>query len=104
MGIEEVVPTARQQEIIQAAIFDELVPTGSASETTVVELVKIAKTSGADCVALACTELPLVLSAENCGMPVIDTTAVLADAAVRHAMALIAGSSHDGPLDCGCWG
>jgi aspartate racemase len=37
-------------------------------------------------VALACTELPLVLNGDNCGMAAVDTTAVLAEAAMRQVL------------------
>ena len=36
-------------------------------------------------VALACTELPLALNEANCGVPVLDTTRLLAEAAVEYA-------------------
>lgn len=42
--------------------------------------------AGADAVALACTELPLVLSDANAGLPTLDSTRLLAQAAVARAV------------------
>ncbi|MEO2217085.1 amino acid racemase [Chromobacterium vaccinii] len=89
-GIEEVIPDAAQQAAIQRAIFEELVPTGRASAATLavlLEVVEAMKAQGCDGVALACTELPLVLNDANCGVPAIDTTLVLAEAALAAACA-----------------
>ncbi|QEL57225.1 aspartate/glutamate racemase family protein [Chromobacterium paludis] len=87
-GITEIIPDEAQQALIQNAIFAELVPTGGASAVTVaalLEVVEAMKAQGCDGVALACTELPLVLNDANCGVPAIDTTLVLAEAALNAA-------------------
>jgi aspartate racemase len=47
-------------------------------------------------VVLACTELPLSLNEANCGMPVIDTTALLARAAVARAVQGTEGAAGGG--------
>lgn len=83
-GVEEVIPTAEEQSIIQHAIFYELIPTGTVKQETLVAMLTVVaslKKRGCDGIALACTELPLVLNGSNCGMPVIDTTEALARAA-----------------------
>jgi aspartate racemase len=41
--------------------------------------------AGCDCVALACTELPLVINDENSRLPTLDSTRLLARAALRRA-------------------
>lgn len=90
-GIIEVIPSAEDQLIIQQAIFSELIPTGVVSPATLVALLCIVvkmKAMGCDAIALACTELPLVLNADNCGMAVLDTNALLAQAAVNEAVRL----------------
>jgi aspartate racemase len=84
-GIEEVIPSEDEQKIIQDAIFTELVPTGSVKPSTLaamLEVVESLKKRGCDGIALACTELPLVLNEENCDTRVIDTTDALAKAAI----------------------
>ena len=42
---------------------------------------------GCDAVALACTELPLILSDANSALPTLDSTRLLARAALTHALA-----------------
>ncbi|MEN3030500.1 aspartate/glutamate racemase family protein [Chromobacterium amazonense] len=89
-GIAEVIPDEAQQAIVQRAIFSELVPTGRASDETLAALLQVVQSmqaQGCDGVALACTELPLVLNDANCGMPAIDTTLTLAEAAMNAACA-----------------
>jgi aspartate racemase len=39
-----------------------------------------------DAIILGCTELPLLLNEENCGIKVVDTTRILAHAALDFAV------------------
>jgi len=39
-----------------------------------------------DAVILGCTELPLILSSENLGLPVLDTTRIHVEAALNYAL------------------
>ena len=74
-----------KQDIIQKMILDYLVPQTNIefAATTLSKLVtKIAP--NCDAIALACTELPMVLNKQNCNTPLIDTTRVLAQTAVKH--------------------
>jgi aspartate racemase len=85
-GIEEVIPTDEEQKIIHASIFSEIIPTGTVRPETLeamLTVVESLKRRGCEGIALACTELPLVLNQANCGIPVIDTTDALAQAAVK---------------------
>lgn len=86
VGIEECIPEPAQQALLQQVIFDELVPTGRASAQGLRQLLQVVdglRAQGCDGLALACTELPLVLDEANCAMPAVDTTAVLAAAALQ---------------------
>ncbi|MBA3536041.1 MAG: aspartate/glutamate racemase family protein [Tatlockia sp.] len=79
--------------IIQNAIFPELIPSGSASNVTLsalLTIVKKLKQLGCDGIILACTELPLILNTQNCGIVAIDTTAALAEAAIAESIKLAA--------------
>lgn len=90
-GITEVIPSDEDQAMIQKAIFSELIPNGTASPDTLAALLRIVDTMkalGCDAIALACTELPIVLNANNCGMAVLDTNELLAKAAVNQAKRL----------------
>ncbi len=85
-GIEEIIPSKEEQKIIQDAIFNELIPTGSVRLSTLslmLGIVESLKQKGCDGIALACTELPLVLNELNCQIPVIDSTNALAKAALK---------------------
>ena len=91
-GITEVIPTVTEQLAIQDAIFQELIPTGTVKPETLTGLLRIVdnlKSQGCDAVVLACTELPLVLNTQNCKIIALDTTAILATATKKHALALL---------------
>jgi len=87
-GIEEIIPDENDRAIIQQSIFSELIPTGTVTKSTMNNLLSVvekAKRMHCDGIALACTELPLVLNQNNCGIPALDTTLILAEAAVKRA-------------------
>lgn len=91
-NIAEVIPSAADQAIIQTAIFSELIPTGKATPETLQALLKIVanlKALGCDGIVLGCTELPLVLNDQNCGMPTLDSTNILAAGAVKKSYDLL---------------
>ncbi|MBA2709199.1 MAG: amino acid racemase [Tatlockia sp.] len=91
-NIEEIIPSQEDQDIVQKAIFEELIPTGNVKSKTLDALLAVTerlKAKGCDGIALACTELPLVLNRENCGILTLDTTAILAEGAVRYALTLM---------------
>ncbi len=88
-GIEECIPSENDQKVIQDAIFKELILTGKASPATLsalLQIVEMLKAQGCDGICLGCTELPLVLNSANCALSVIDSTHVLAEAAIKAAI------------------
>lgn len=88
----EVSASEADQAVVQQAIFSELVPQGFASPETLAALLVVSqqmKRQGCDALALACTELPLVLNGRNCGMPTVDTNGLLAQAAVDEVLRLM---------------
>ena len=88
-GIVECLPLPDEQGFIQKALFSELIPTGKASDQTVERLLIIVenlKARGCDGIALACTELPLVLNSDNCQTSVLDTNDILAASAVKKTL------------------
>jgi aspartate racemase len=88
-GIEVEIPEPRDAERLDGIIFGELV-NGAASEESrawCVEVVRGLAARGCDAVALASTELPLLLAPDDSPLPVIDSTAVLADRALDVALA-----------------
>ena len=87
-GIEVVRPTADEREEINRIIFDELVngvfkPEAVAYFQRVIERMK---REGCDAVVLGCTEIPLIMSDANSPLPTLDSTRILARAAVQRAV------------------
>ncbi len=84
-----VMPDAATRERVSRVIMDELVPTGTASAagmTALLAAVQTLKNEGCDAVVLGCTELPLVLGDHNVALPTLDSTRLLARAALRRAV------------------
>src|ERR1700757_4504859 len=87
-GIEHRVPGAEQRERIHRIIFDELVQ-GTflpRSQAYCTEVIRGLKDEGCDAVALACTEIPLLMTPESSPLPMLDSTRILARAALRKAV------------------
>jgi aspartate racemase len=87
-GIEHRVPGAEQRERVNQIIFDELVngqflPRSLAYH---VEIIRALKDEGCDAVVLGCTEIPLLVAPEASPLPTLDSTRLLARAAVRKAV------------------
>ena len=77
-----------QRERIDQIIFDELVngqflPRSQAYFT---EVIRGMKDDGCDAVVLGCTEIPLIVSSETSPLPPLDSTRLLARAALRKAV------------------
>src|ERR1051325_2600521 len=89
MGIAYLRPTREQQEQINTIIFDELVLGRQTPESLFYfeQVIESFKTQGCDAVVLGCTELPLLVSESESPLPALDSTRMLARAAVRHALA-----------------
>lgn len=88
-------PSEREREEINRIIFDELVygniqPQSLSYFQQVIEALKRA---GCDAVVLGCTEIPLLVNDANSPLPTLDSTRLLARAALRHAI----GQSESGP-------
>ena len=89
LGIETVVPEGPDFETVDRIIFDELVDgvlTDESRETYNRVIGRLAD-RGCDAVALACTEIPLLVRPEEAPLPTLDSTRLLAKAALREAVA-----------------
>lgn len=87
-GLQWIRPGARERDEINRIIMDELVhgvmrPEGTAY---VLSVIQAFKEQGCDAVILGCTEIPLIVNDENSPLPVLDSTRLLARAALRRAM------------------
>lgn len=87
-GISWERPSEREREQINRIIFDELVygnlqPQSLSYFQQVIEALQHA---GCDAVVLGCTEIPLLVNDSNSPLPTLDSTRLLARAALRHAI------------------
>jgi aspartate racemase len=87
-GIEYRIPDTIQRERLNQIIFDELVNGQFLPRSLAyyVEVIRNMKDEGCDAVALACTEIPLLVTSESSPLPVLDSTRLLARAAVHKAV------------------
>lgn len=83
-GIQCVIPSPPERDEIHRIIFDELCRGvfHDASRNAVVEIIAALQARGAQGAVLGCTELPLLLKATDCSLPLFDTTELHALAAV----------------------
>jgi aspartate racemase len=87
-GLEYRIPGPQQREKINHIVFDELVkavflPRSLAYFT---EIIRTLGDEGCDAVVLGCTELPLLLTPDSSPLPTLDSTRLLARAALRKAL------------------
>ena len=87
-GIEHRIPGAEQREHINHIIFDELVNGQFLPQSLAyhIEVIRELKDEGCDAVVLGCTEIPLLVAAEDSPLPTLDSTRLLARAAVLKAV------------------
>jgi aspartate racemase len=87
-GIEHRVPGPEQREHINQIIFDELVNGRLLPRSLAyyVETIRALKDEGCDAVVLGCTEIPLLVTPESSPLPTLDSTRLLARAAVQKAI------------------
>jgi aspartate racemase len=88
VGIEHTIPEPKDRELINKIIFDELVAHRFTKEAReyITGLIGEMADDGCDAVALACTEIPLIVTPESSPLPVLDSTRLLARAALRAAL------------------
>ena len=92
-SMEALPPSVEDQEIVDSVIWKELVR-GEFPESSRLrynEVIDRLKIQGCDCVILGCTEIPLLVRADDCPLPVLDSTRLLAEGAVRHAIGIAEG-------------
>jgi len=90
VGIEHKIPDAKDRERINDIIFNELVYGNftSVSHNYFNQVIKRLKRDGCDAVVLGCTEIPLIVTPEDSPLPTLDSTRLLAKAALKKAIAI----------------
>ncbi|HEV2717562.1 MAG TPA: amino acid racemase [Terriglobales bacterium] len=87
-GLEYRIPGGQEREKINQIIFDELVNAQFTQRSLAyfVEVIRSLADQGCDAVVLGCTEIPLLVTPESSPLPTLDSTRLLARAAVRKAV------------------
>lgn len=88
-GIEVVVPEEDDRDKVHRIIYQELCrgEIRDESRATYIEIIDQLKRQGADAVILGCTEIALLVQQQHTDIPLYDTTAIHANAAVSLAVA-----------------
>jgi aspartate racemase len=86
-GLDFLRPTEQEREQINRFIMDELVygVTTTQSVAYFQQVIGRMKGEGCDAVILGCTEIPLIIDDANSPLPTLDSTRLLARAALRRA-------------------
>ena len=89
-GLEFMRPTPDEGEAINRIIMDELVRGIFRREAVEYfqQVIDRMKAGGCDAVVLGCTEIPLIMNDENSALPTLDSTRLLARAALGRALAV----------------
>ena len=87
-GIEVMIPSEEDMEIIHQIIYKELVHGQIKNESRVAykNIIKNLENQGAEGVILGCTEIPLLISESDVDIPTFDTTTIHAEKAVEWAI------------------
>ena len=94
-GLEYVRPDAGERREISRIIMDELICGVLRPEAVEYfrRVIGRLKDQGCDAVVLGCTEIPLIISDANSPLPTLDSTRLLAHAALRRACASVDGEA-----------
>lgn len=87
-GLEAVRPAPADRDEVHRLIMDELVPGHVGPDALVIlqQVIERLRADGCDAVVLGCTELPLVVDDTNSPIPTLDSTRLLARAALRRSL------------------
>src|SRR6185312_12259315 len=87
-GIDWAVPDEVDRMLVNDVIFGELClgVFKESSRDAYVEIIRKLADQGCDAVALVCTEIPLLITADVSPLPILDSTRLLAAAAVEVAI------------------
>jgi len=87
-GLTVLVPDPKDRQYVNAVIYDELVAGHIRDESRagLIAVMRKLAERGAQGVILGCTEIPMLVTETDAGMPLFDTTAIHAEAALRYAV------------------
>lgn len=87
-GLKVLVPDADDRQVIHDVIFKELIKGDvlPASKKRYIDIISKLEVAGAEGVVLGCTEIPMLVKAEDVNIPIFDTTVIHATAALEYAL------------------
>jgi aspartate racemase len=87
-GVEHRIPDPQQRESINQIIMNELVNAQFTADSLAYfqDVIRTLAEQGCDAVVLGCTEIPLLVSPDSSPLPTLDSTRLLAQAAVKKAI------------------
>jgi len=87
-GLEVVIPTEEEREIVHRVIYDELCmgKIKPSSKAQYIHIMDHLVEEGAEGIILGCTEIGLLVQEEDSRVPLLDTTKIHAVAAVEYAL------------------
>jgi aspartate racemase len=87
-GVDIAFPGDKDRKLINRIIFDELVAAQFTAESRAyfTGIISEMRAQGCDAVVLGCTEVPLIITEENSPLPVLDSTRLLARAALKASL------------------
>ena len=88
VGLKSMIPEEKDRKKINKIIFEELVNAHFTSEALVYfkGVINVLKNKGCDAVVLGCTEIPLLINQVDSSLPTLDSTRILAKAALKKAI------------------
>lgn len=88
LGILYEIPGSDDRERIDEIIFKELINGVNREESRLYfnSVIQELKSRGCDAVVLGCTEIPLLVDPQDCPLPILDSTRLLARAALERAL------------------
>ena len=87
-GISVVMPQEKDLELINSIIFDELCRgvVRDESRKQILAVTEVLSERGAEGIICGCTEIPLLISQEHCGLKMFNTTTIHAKKALDYAL------------------
>ncbi len=89
-GLDVIVPNEAERKLIHTIIYEELCLgiVKEESKQVYLNIIDHLIEQGAEAVILGCTEITMLISQENCNIPVFDTTRIHAESAVDFALVI----------------
>ncbi len=89
-GLDVIVPNEAERKLVHNIIYEELCLgiVKEESKQVYLDIIDQLIEHGAEAVILGCTEITMLISQENCSIPVFDTTRIHAESAVDFALSI----------------